>query len=254
MEILGANEVVKAYFDRWPDQELVFKVMKSVACLNRVAGYGKQKMADTSVLARQHQLSQTIRELRTQLREPITEIEELDAKIARLVPRERALRAKSRVQDGKRILAKTDAKELAATSLEIDRLERKKSSIRKAHRQFRRLEKAQREWLRLQGKETVYAVDVELDQIMTFFRVSLVNLYVHLAELLGISRLSLVSLLANVLLLPGRVAETNAFKHVRLEQNKNDPSTMRRLAEAIKKLNAMDIQTLTGKRITFALE
>lgn len=254
MEILGASEVVKAYFDRWPDQELVFKVMKSVASLNRVAGYGKQKMVDTGVLARQQQLSQTIQELRRQLREPITEIEELDAKIARLVPRERALRAQSRVQDGQRILPKTDAQQLAAMSREINRLERKKRSIRKAHGQFQRLEKAQRKWLRLQGKETVYAVDVELDQIMTFFRVSLVNLYVHLAELLGISRLSLVSLLANVLLLPGRIAETNASKHVRLERNKNDPSTMGRLAEAIKKLNAMDIQTLTGKRITFELD
>jgi len=38
--------VVKAYFDRWPSEELQFKRMKSFACLNRVAGYGKKKLPE----------------------------------------------------------------------------------------------------------------------------------------------------------------------------------------------------------------
>jgi transposase len=253
VEILGASEVVKAYFDRWPDQELVFKVMKSVASLNRVAGYGKQKMPDTSVLAQQQQLSRTIDDLRKKLREPMADIEELDTTIARLIPKERRLRAKSRIEKGERILSKTDAQTLSAMSREIDRHERKKKSIRKAHKEFRRLEKAQREWLRLQGKETVYAADVELDQIMTFFRVSLVNLYVCLAELLGVSGLSLTGLVAKVLLLPGQITETKTTKHVRLERNSGDPATMERLEQAIEKLNAMNIKTLADKRITFTL-
>src|SRR5205807_2144112 len=42
-ETVGASLVVKAYFDRWPHEELQFRSMKSFACLNRVAGYGKKK-------------------------------------------------------------------------------------------------------------------------------------------------------------------------------------------------------------------
>src|SRR6266699_2688043 len=38
-ETVGASLVVKAYFDRWPHEELQFRSMKSFACLNRVAGY-----------------------------------------------------------------------------------------------------------------------------------------------------------------------------------------------------------------------
>ncbi|PYT64565.1 MAG: hypothetical protein DMG42_34535, partial [Acidobacteria bacterium] len=45
-EVVGASLVVKAYFDRWPSEELQFKRMKSFACLNRVAGYGKKKLPE----------------------------------------------------------------------------------------------------------------------------------------------------------------------------------------------------------------
>ena len=36
-EAVGASLVVKAYFDRWPYEELQFRGMKSFACLNRRA-------------------------------------------------------------------------------------------------------------------------------------------------------------------------------------------------------------------------
>jgi hypothetical protein len=39
-----------------------------------------------------------------------------------------------------------------------------------------RLRRYEREWLRLQGKDYVYRIDVELDQIMTYFRVLSVSL------------------------------------------------------------------------------
>lgn len=48
-EVVVASEVVRSYFERWPDQELAFRTMKAVACLHRVAGYGKQKQTDNRV-------------------------------------------------------------------------------------------------------------------------------------------------------------------------------------------------------------
>ena len=39
-----------------------------------------------------------------------------------------------------------------------------------------RLRRYEKEWLRLQGKDYVYRIDVELDQIMAYFRIALVNL------------------------------------------------------------------------------
>ena len=89
---------------------------------------------------------------------------------------------------------------------------------------------------------------------MTYFRVSLVGLYVRLAEMMGKSSLSLVQLLTTVLQLPGKIQETSSAKLVTLEQNPSDPDTMRRLSAAIDKINAMKIRTLGGKQMKFRLE
>ena len=251
---IGASRVVKAYFDRWPDQELAFKIMKSVASLHRVAGYGKQEVPDPKVVDRQARLSQRMEELKAQLEKPRSELESLDVPMEKLVRKEQRLKAGSRIRKGRRILPKADREKLTAIGLEIARLERKRKAVQKAYPAFEQLEKAEREWLRLQGKETVYKVDVELDQIMTFFRVSLVNLYAYFARLMDVSHLSLAKLLSAVLFLPGRIVETENSKRIILERNKNDPSTMARLSKAISKMNDMKIKTLTGKTWSFAIE
>jgi transposase len=82
-DIIGASTVVKAYFDRWPDEELPFKVMKHVACLNRVAGYGKQELPDKRVQERQKELAAQIRTLKKELSGSRSAIEEEEAQIAR---------------------------------------------------------------------------------------------------------------------------------------------------------------------------
>src|SRR5207245_11128953 len=76
--------VVKAYFDRWPSEELQFKRMKSFACLNRVAGYGKKKLPDEKVRATQQQLQRQITALRQNLKVPLKQIADQDRKSTRL--------------------------------------------------------------------------------------------------------------------------------------------------------------------------
>jgi hypothetical protein len=252
-EVIGASRAVKAYFDRWPDEEFPFKIMKAVACLNRVAGYGTTKMPDRRVQERQAELASQIRKLKGRLSQPLQSVEEEEVQIASLIPKETRLRAKSRIVDGRRILPRAEAQKLEALSKRIGRHERRIRAIRKSHPEFKRLERAEREWLRLQGKETVYKADVELGQIMTYFRVSLVNLYAHLSKLLGGSHLTLVKLLHSVLMLPGRIQETARERRVMLEWNKKDPGAMQRLRSAIKVMNSYDIHDDQGKRFTFLM-
>jgi len=83
---------------------------------------------------------------------------------------------------------------------------------------------------------------------------SLVNLEAYLANLMGVSRLSLSSLLARVLCLPGRVVETPTSKQILLERNDNDPETMERLSRVIPRLNDMRINTITRQIISFGLK
>ena len=251
--ILGASVVVQAYFERWPYQELPFKGMKAVGCLHRVAGYGRQQRPQPRVQKRQEELARKIQKLKASVAEPLAALEAQEAQIAALIPKERRLRAKSRIVEGQRILPPEEAQALKDLSRQIDTHQARVKAIRKAHPALKKLERTEREWLRLQGKERVYQVDVELDQIMTYFRVSLVNLYTHLSRLLGGSPLSLVRLLHTVLLLSGRVQETATTRHITLERNAKDPATMERLAQAIDAINKLNIHDNREKRFSFAL-
>lgn len=254
-EVVTASEVVKVYFDRWPDQELPFRAMKSVACLHRVAGYGKQKLSDPRVLERQEQLRQRIPVLKEELARPLQKIAEEEKAIASLVRKERSLRAGSRIVEGRRILPEEDRIQLLEVGRKIRTRKRRIKSVEDLDaRLFHSLRKAEREWLRLQGKETVYKVDVELDQIMTFFRVSLVNLYSYLVyHLFGESTISLNRFVQTVLLLPALIEESADRKEVTLKYNHKDPKTMTCLQSGLKRINALRCQTSNGKRISFKL-
>lgn len=254
-DLVVASEVVKSYFDRWPDQELMFRSMKAVACLHRVAGYGKQKQTDDNVVKRQEELEKQIKSLRAKLAEPLAEIARKERKIDVLIRKERPLRRKSRIVKGKRLLPKTDARQLVAIGRQIQSCKRNIKSIeRKDDKLFRRLRKAEKKWFRLQGKESVYKVDVELDQIMTFFRVALVNLYSYLAyELLGSSRIALHRLVQSVLLLPARIMESANSRVVFLQHNEKEPRLMNRLRVGLIRINSLSLKTPDGKRLEFEL-
>lgn len=254
-EVVGASEVVKAYFDRWPHEELQFRAKKAVACLNRVAGYGRQKLTDTKVVERQKKLATSMKTLRCELAEPLAGIAQEEQRIAALIKQERPLRARSEIKEGRRKLPKKDRERFEEIGRQIARSNRRIKAIEKPHaKSFCRLRKTEREWLRLQGKETVYKADVELDQIMTFFRVSLVNLYTLLAQILfGKARLSLTRLVHSVLFLPAEIQETADTKEVILEYNHKDHHTMACLHAGLQRINALACRTPTGKAITFRL-
>ena len=253
--IVGASEVVKAYFERWPQEELQFRSMKKVACLNRVAGYGKKQQDDTNVLEKQKELQGKISTLNTTLAEPSAAIEEEEAAIAKLVKEERKLRAISRIEKGHRILPPKQQERFEEIGREIAKRERAIRKIMEPQKkEFKRHCKLVREWLRLQGKEKVYTVDVELDEIMTFYRMSLVNMCSYLSyELFGRSSLSMNRLVHAILHLPAVVEETKQMKRVILKYNDKNPEMMEALRGAISRIHELGPKTLDGKNLLFAV-
>ena len=217
---VGASEVVRSYLTRWPAEELQFKSMKGAVSLNRVAGYGTHEQA-----------------------------------VAKLIPRMRRLKAQSEIEDGKRKMApdlmkklETYRKRLLTHEQEMKRIEKERP------REFRLLRKHQREWLRLQGKETVYKVDVELDQILTFHRVSLAHLYAYFVKyFLGGVSTSMLTLLHKIIHLHAKVEQTKEIRKVVIDYNKKDRDTMDVLAAAIDKMNELEVIGSHGKRMVFAL-
>jgi transposase len=253
---VGASLVVKAYFDRWPHEELQFRRMKSFACLNRVAGYGKKQLPDEKVRQTQQDLLERITALRQGLRVPLKAIAAQEERLAVCIEQERHLHAQSPIVAGRRVVD-------APTQAVLRDLGRQQSQCQREiqlievdwGKDLQRLRRYEKEWLRLQGKEQVYRIDVELDQIMANFRVALVNVSSwFLSECLGKASMSLAQLLHRILLLPAEIQLTEQHRRIVLERNPKDPECMAQLEPALQRLNDLEIQDLDERKITFALK
>jgi hypothetical protein len=254
-ETVGASLVVKAYFDRWPYEELQFRDMKSFACLNRVAGYGKKKLPDEKVRQTQKELRGRITALRQRLRVPLKAIADQEERLSVCIDKERRIHSQCQVLDGKRVVDEQARPILKSLSREMAQCRRQIKSIESEWRKdLHRLRRYEKEWLRLQGKEYVYRIDVELDQIMAYFRVSLVNLsswFLH--ECLPKHTMSLAQFLHSILLMPAEIELTKDIRRIRLTRNLKDPEGMVRLEPALQHLNDLQIQHLDGRRIEFVV-
>jgi hypothetical protein len=254
-EVVDCSEVVRCYFERWPAEELQFRSMKAAVSLNKVAGYGKQKLDDAGVITRQKHAEKMIGQLKEKLKKPLEEIGKHEEAIADLIPKERSLRNESKIVNGQRELPGEQMTQFK----EIDKQIRKhKKEIKNIELQekdkFKHLRKHQREWLRLQGKETVYKVDVELDQLMTFHRVSLANLYGYFIKFfMNGEKISMVNLLHRIIHLGADIEETEDTRRIIFDYNRKDSLTMSKLCAAIEKINRLKIIGPHGKRMVFEL-
>ncbi len=254
-ETVGASLVVKAYFERWPHEELQFRSMKSFACLNRVAGYGKKKLPDEKVRAKQKELEARITEGRQKLAVPLKAMADQEERLALGLEKQRQIHSRCPIVEGRRVVEEESQVRLQSLAREIAQCRRQMKAIEgEWGKDLRRLRTYEKQWLRLQGKDFVYQIDVELDQIMGFFRISLVNICCwFLRQCMGRSTMSLSKLLHRILLMPAEIELTKDVRLVRLRRNPKDPEIMEKLEPALQRLNELRIQHLDERRIEFVL-
>jgi transposase len=254
-KIVDPSLVVKSYFDRWPCEEHQFREMKHFSCLNRVAGYGMKKIPDEKARENQKKLAEQIDKLERSLKDPLERIDQEAARIKRLIDRERQVKSHGRIVDGKWRLNASERAELSELGRQIAASNRQIKTIEaEAGRPLKRLRRKQAEWLRLQDKDYVYKIDVELDQIMGFFRIALVNVASwFLRNCLGGQPMSLARLFHSVLMLPAKIELTDDVRRVVLTRNHKDPDMMEQLDSALRRLNDLRINDLKGRRIEFQL-
>jgi hypothetical protein len=100
---------------------------------------------------------------------------------------------------------------------------------------------------------------VELDQILTYFRVAFVNLctYFQMAFLnkaTATSRMTLSSLLHRIFLLPATIEQTKELRQVHLHRNLKDKEMMRALEKVLPELNQLNLQHANGACVKFFLD
>ena len=102
-----------------------------------------------------------------------------------------------------------------------------------------------KEFARIQGKEKVYNVDVELDQLLTSFRLTFANILAFLAkEILDESSIEMNTLIQSI-------EQSSSYRKVYINENKKDPKFMTKLSKGLSKLNSLNIRHPSGAIYVF---
>ncbi len=253
--LFDAGEVVKAYFDRWPFSEKQYAMMKAALCFYQVVGYGKKLVTDENRLERIKKLQADLQRLRHELGIPLWQITAKEQELQALFEKERRLKEKGKIKDGKRIQSCRHQKALETCQRDIGKIQREIKKIEKpCQKQFTSLRHKSTEFARIQGKREVYHVDVELDQLLTSFRLTLANLLAFLAkEILDDTPMEMNTLIQSILFLPGRIEHLPNRRKVYINKNKKDPKFMAKLAKGLSKLNSLNIRHPSGTLYEFEL-
>jgi transposase len=253
--LFAASEVVKAYFARWPHCEKQFAMMKAAVCFFQVVGYGKKLLDDDNMLERTKKLQTKLRQLHDELQEPLAQISDKERQLQKLFDEERRLKENSKIKDGQRLQSPRNKKALDACQRRIGKIQREIKAIEKPfQKEFRIMRQQSKEFARIQGKKEIYHVDVELDQLLTSFRLTLANLLAFLAkEILNETAIEMNTLIQSILFLPGRIEYHPGRRRVYITNNDKDPKFMVKLAKGLAKLNALKIRHPSGTIYEFEL-
>ncbi|MGH7492350.1 MAG: hypothetical protein ACREOO_08140 [bacterium] len=254
--LLAASEIVKAYFDRWPYCEKQFAMMNAAVCFFQVVGYGKKLLDDDNMLERMKTLQTDLRQLHDELTEPLAQISDKEQQLQKLFIEERRLKENSKIKNGKRIQSQRNKEALETCQRQIGKIQREIKAIEKPfQKQFSLLRQKSKEFARIQGKKEVYQVDVELDQLLTSFRLTLANLLAFLAkEILDEDAIEMNTLVQSILYLPGRIEHDSERRKVYLKKNDKDSKFMMSLAKGLSKLNSLKIAHPSDAIYEFELE
>jgi len=253
--VIDSSGVVKSYFDRWPLQELQFRSMKSTVSIHKVTGYGKKKIPDEKMQEKQVQVKMSIDKISSELKDELDEVEILKQQLVPLYGEERKLKEKTTISNGKRV---GDADILSALKMcqkKMNKIIREIKTVKAPCKaKFDKLEKLRKEWKRIQGKDYMYSVDVELDQLITCFRMSFVNLCsFFLSQCIKDCKMELKTLIQSLFMLSGTVTETKEERVITLNRNQKESDMMDKLDLGLKVLNSFNIIDNCGRRLSFRL-
>jgi len=122
-----------------------------------------------------------------------------------LYQQERRLREKSVIVEGNRVFGEADSIELKQCKARINKCLRQQKAIEKEHKDdFTRLKRYLKEEKRIRGKDKVYRIDTELDQIRTCSKMSFVNLCsLFLTKCMNHEKFELMTLFESIFQLGG---------------------------------------------------
>ncbi|GAG82468.1 unnamed protein product, partial [marine sediment metagenome] len=196
-----------------------------------------------------------LQQLQHELRIPLSQITANEQKLQMLFDKERQLKEKSKIKDGKRIQSPRNQEALKTCQRDIRKIQREIKKIEEPfEKKFAALRKKSKEFARIQGKQKVYHVDVELDQLLTSFRLTFANILAFLAkEILDDMHVEMSTLIQSILFLSGTIEQFPDYRKVYINKNEKDPKFMEKLSKGLLKLNALKIRHSSNAIYEFTL-
>lgn len=265
------TEIANGYFSRWPMQELRFKTFNQATDFKRNAGYGKMQVANIAVVSELEKIDAQ----KTRLAKRIAKQVDIVAakkeafKQARLTlnaAKARRKRADSLVED--ELLA--DDPDPITMWNRVDHLKAERERLPEATAKLKQaedeLEEAKRKLdalkaeiprltaraLALESRREIYRADVELDQIVSVYKLGFALLSeLVLRELFAGTRMTLARFMRQVLQIPGKRCVRDTTVHLELACPPN-ADTRAALEAACHRVNAMNL-CRKGRTLTMSV-
>lgn len=117
---------------------------------------------------------------------------------------------------------------------------------------FNSLRRKKTELARIIDKKKIYSVDVELDQIMTCFKISFANLCCYFLDTcFNGEKMTLQQIFETIFELRGKVKMDGDQRDIIIEGNTKQEKLMKKLDSAFETINLMGIKDINGYRYNF---
>ncbi len=256
----SARQLATLYFERWPNQENFFRQGNQAVALQRVQGYGKRLVTNTSVvtkldeqdarIGRKQRRLEQLEQQQVKRAAALGELDKVQRRKERYVAKRQqrvdaAMQAKRVTRKGQRALeelkeASTELGELAAKKEQLQaKQEQEEQNLGKGRNQLKRWE-ANR--TKLDGRREILEADVAKDVLLTTLKLTLAMLaHFVIVEYFPNRPMLWSTFLSRLALLPGRRETTANTITTYIQANHRDRKLMAAMQEACALINQRQI-------------
>ena len=253
----SARRLADIYFSRWPNQEGVFRLANGAVKLNKVHGYGKRVVVNTSVITKLDELEAKLGKKKDAIEANGERLAELETCIAEAdkerIRIERYMEKRQERVDGQLSSDEThttafvqavselreSSEKLYSTKEELNKLRRRYDELTgKQQKAEQQVNKWQGDWNRLGDRREILEADVSQDILYSTLKLTLAML-VHfvVVEYFPHRRMEWSTFLSRLALLSGRRETDERTVTTYIEANERDRKLMEALEAACERIN-----------------
>ncbi len=262
---LSTKSVVDTYYKRWPNQEHSFRDMNGGVHLSTNYGFGKTPVINIVVQNNKEELAQKTEVKQDRIKKLSETISELKQQQELIVEQTKQQQKEIELQIKeieKKLTSTEDKKQTKSLLRELKQLYKRSGTIQKKllkneiktkisfvklqgqkKREETLYNKQKAEFERISKKEFVYENDVELDQLLSNYKISFANLCGFvLKEYFPELNITLEKLIVKVFKRPGRMITKGNKKEIMIYLNKKDEKMSKLITGACEIINKKKIK------------